>query len=159
MKQITRTASLIIPFHKDRTNPVPTNESRPTTLGTLQGHGHRAINKSKSWFRELTFLHTQIIRVMTYTMLAVKKALLVEWIWECVGWPVVHTGWAASMCEDMASRQSWKTGRRQSNGQLRESVCPSRKMSNKTRVQQEEWVWCVPETARKPATAKVRGVA
>lgn len=76
-----------------------------------------------------------------------------------MGRPVVHTGWSASMCEDMAPWQSWKTGRRQSNEQLGGSVLLSRQMSNKTRVQQEEWVWCVPETARKPATAKVRDVA
>lgn len=52
---ITRMANLIIPLHKDRTYPVLTNGPRPTTLGTLQGHGNKTINKSKSWFREFTF--------------------------------------------------------------------------------------------------------
>lgn len=31
---------------------------------------------------------------------------------------VDHTGLSASVCEDMASCKSWKTGVRQSNGQL-----------------------------------------
>lgn len=42
-KQITRMANPIIPHDKDRTDLVPSNEPRPTTLGTLQDHGYKQV--------------------------------------------------------------------------------------------------------------------
>lgn len=43
VKEITRMANLIIPRDKDRTHLVPSNESGPITLGTLQDHGHKQV--------------------------------------------------------------------------------------------------------------------
>lgn len=71
---ITRIANLIIPLNKDGTDPILTNDPRPTTLGILQGHGHKTINKSKSWFRELTFQKWEsTATVTTQTMVALKS--------------------------------------------------------------------------------------
>lgn len=71
---VSRMANLIIPLHNDRSYPVLTNGPRPTTLDTLQGHGNKTINKSKSWFKEFTFQKWEsTVTATTYTMLALKS--------------------------------------------------------------------------------------
>jgi hypothetical protein len=101
---ITRMANLIIPLHRDRTDPILTNDLRPTTLGILQGHGYKTINKSKFWFRELAFQKWEsTATVTTQTMVALKSTAGRVEMGGSVSRLVVHTEQLASMCKDTAS--------------------------------------------------------
>lgn len=71
---ITRMANLVIPLHKDRTEPVLPKDPRPSTLGILQGPGHKTIHNSKPWFNEFTIQKWEsTVTVTTYTTSALKS--------------------------------------------------------------------------------------
>lgn len=153
---ITRMANLVIPLHKDRTDPVLTNDPRPTTLGILQGPGHKTINNSKSWFSELTIQKWEsTITVTTSTTSALEST---------AGQVEMGDGGQAGRSHRAVGKRVWghgilveledwsETVKRTAG----KNVLHSRQTSNKTRVWQEERVCCVPATARARDAARER---